>query len=326
MGRKNKTTRSIRQPRLLPRRNLPDLGAAMGRNAIRLEERSHHRSLHPLRCPHLRFHSYPSLEEGSCNGSSTSGEEPKHCSSYVVRLFPRYLSDGRALLPSDLVSSHQRRQCYQIRYHDTPNHPLDCCRFYGIRDPGLEAGVLHSVLHTQLNPHEHWNRAFDDTHTDHRAREMDRLPNNFRTRTRFWYATATERRANCPRKIRHRNWISCHYVPAIPRPAIFLPVAQNIFLAKLVSNMSNLPNVDPQAVLNGGATELRQLVTGVDLETLLSDYNGAIVDVFYMVIAMAAITIFGAVLVEWRNLRATAAKQAGGPPVPGKVENIKESV
>ncbi|KAI1858850.1 uncharacterized protein JN550_012412 [Neoarthrinium moseri] len=93
--------------------------------------------------------------------------------------------------------------------------------------------------------------------------------------------------------------------------AIFLPVAQNIFLNGLVSKLVNLPGVDVSAVTGGGATELRELASGKDLETLLSDYNGAIIDVFYMVVATCAVTMFGSVLVEWRSLKARAQEQAG---------------
>jgi hypothetical protein len=92
--------------------------------------------------------------------------------------------------------------------------------------------------------------------------------------------------------------------------AVFLPVAENVFLNQLISNLSSLPDIHSQAVLDGGATENRQLASGDDLKTLLSDYNIAIVDVFYMVVATSALTIFRSVLVEWRSLKARAAGQA----------------
>ncbi|KAI1658936.1 major facilitator superfamily protein [Daldinia decipiens] len=92
--------------------------------------------------------------------------------------------------------------------------------------------------------------------------------------------------------------------------AIFLPVAENVFLNSLISKLSNVPSINPSSVTGGGATELRNMVSGVELETLLSDYNAAIIDVFYMVIATCGITIFGSVLVEWRSLKARAQEQA----------------
>jgi predicted MFS family arabinose efflux permease len=92
-------------------------------------------------------------------------------------------------------------------------------------------------------------------------------------------------------------------------PAVMLPVAQNIFINSLVSKLTNLPGITPSAVTSGGATELRNLASGDDLKTLLSDYNFAIIHVFYMVTATSAVTIFGSVLVEWRSLKARAKEQ-----------------
>lgn len=88
--------------------------------------------------------------------------------------------------------------------------------------------------------------------------------------------------------------------------AVFLPVAQNIFINNLVSKLTNLPSISPSAVTGGGATKLRTLASGDDLNILLSDYNTAIVHVFYTVIATSAVTIFGSILVEWRSLKAHA--------------------
>lgn len=92
--------------------------------------------------------------------------------------------------------------------------------------------------------------------------------------------------------------------------AMFLPVAENVFLNQLVSKLTNIPDISPQAVLDGGATEIRQLANGDKLDTLLFDYNIAIVDVFYVVVATCALTIIGSLLVEWRSLKVTAAEQA----------------
>lgn len=105
--------------------------------------------------------------------------------------------------------------------------------------------------------------------------------------------------------------------------AIFLSVAQTVFLSSLVSNVANLPSIDPNAVANGGATELRNLVSADDLGTLLSDYNDAIINVFYLVVATVAVTIFGSVFVEWRSLKARAAEQGGKTANPGSTETTK---
>ncbi|KFX96550.1 hypothetical protein V490_03303 [Pseudogymnoascus sp. VKM F-3557] len=96
-------------------------------------------------------------------------------------------------------------------------------------------------------------------------------------------------------------------------PAIFLPVGQNIFLDQLISKLASIPGINAKAVLDGGATDIKNLATGDNLDRLILDYNDSIVHVFYVVIATCGATIFGSVLVEWRSLKARAAEQAGKP-------------
>ena len=91
--------------------------------------------------------------------------------------------------------------------------------------------------------------------------------------------------------------------------AIFVPVAENVFLTQLIKKLQNLPSISPDAVAKGGATALRQLVSGSDLGILLHDYNDALVDVFYLAIATSGITIFGSVLVEWKSLKKAAEEE-----------------
>lgn len=85
--------------------------------------------------------------------------------------------------------------------------------------------------------------------------------------------------------------------------AIFISVPENIFLNSLVSKLTNLPNVTPSAVMDGGATNLRNLASGADLDTLVLDYNSAIVNEFYMVVATCSLTMFGSVFVEWISVK-----------------------
>lgn len=100
--------------------------------------------------------------------------------------------------------------------------------------------------------------------------------------------------------------------------AIFLQVAENIFLGGLVSKLSNLPQIDSSTVTGAGATQLRNLASGNDLKTLLTDYNGAIVNVFYLVTATCAATILGSVFVEWRSLKAKSEKEKGNSKEAGE--------
>ncbi|KAL7816093.1 MFS general substrate transporter [Trichoderma aethiopicum] len=93
--------------------------------------------------------------------------------------------------------------------------------------------------------------------------------------------------------------------------AIFLPVAQSIFLSTLVKKVSNIPSIDPTKVVTAGATDLKNLVPADDLKVLLVDYNDSIMPVFYLVAAMSSATILGSVFVEWKSLKKRADKDAG---------------
>lgn len=93
--------------------------------------------------------------------------------------------------------------------------------------------------------------------------------------------------------------------------AIFVPVAQNIFVHDLASSLSSLPGIDAAAVIGGGATELRNLASGADLQILITDYNKAVIDVFYVMVATAAVTIFGTVFIEWVSVKDKSKEQAG---------------
>jgi MFS family permease len=100
--------------------------------------------------------------------------------------------------------------------------------------------------------------------------------------------------------------------------SLFLPVAENIFLSRLTSQLSSL-DISSQDVLDGGATKLRELVNGQDLTELLYDYNRAIVDIFYMVVATSSLTIIGSCLVGFKSLKSKAAGEAS------KTVEIKET-
>jgi hypothetical protein len=96
--------------------------------------------------------------------------------------------------------------------------------------------------------------------------------------------------------------------------SVFLAVAQSVFLSKLVKALtSNLPDINANAVANGGATELRSLAPNAqDLTILLQDYNSAIINVFYITVATSCLTIIGALSLEWKSLKKRAAEHKAG--------------
>ena len=92
--------------------------------------------------------------------------------------------------------------------------------------------------------------------------------------------------------------------------AIMLPVAQTVFLNSLISKLDPNLHVSAASVTGGGATELRKLVSSSDLKTLLVDYNDALVNVFYLIVAACCLTIFGSLCVEWKSLKSIEKDQA----------------
>ncbi|MCJ1288930.1 hypothetical protein MMC34_000461 [Xylographa carneopallida] len=86
--------------------------------------------------------------------------------------------------------------------------------------------------------------------------------------------------------------------------AIFVSVAQNIFTNKLISGIiARVPNIDPQFILATGATSLRTAVSSTDLPAVLLAYNAALDQVFYIAVAMATLSIVGALGMEWKSVK-----------------------
>lgn len=86
--------------------------------------------------------------------------------------------------------------------------------------------------------------------------------------------------------------------------ALFISVAQNIFTNRLVSNLiADVPSIDPALVLQIGATNLKKAVDPAVIGDVLIAYNSAITQTFYVSVATAALSIFGAVAMEWKSVK-----------------------
>ncbi|KAJ6036332.1 MFS transporter [Penicillium herquei] len=100
--------------------------------------------------------------------------------------------------------------------------------------------------------------------------------------------------------------------------AIFLTVGQNIFSNRIISGMlARVRELDPSVVLSAGATELQQTIknSGVKeadkvLALVLEIYNDAIVQTFVLALALACISIAGALGVEWRTVKRSPQRQS----------------
>ncbi|RAL10221.1 MDR family MFS transporter [Aspergillus homomorphus CBS 101889] len=98
--------------------------------------------------------------------------------------------------------------------------------------------------------------------------------------------------------------------------AVFVFVGQNVFGNRLVAALGraevdgDLPaGVDPGAVLAAGPAGLRVGFTGDALALLVKVYNYAVVRTFLVGVALAAVSVLGAAVVEWRPVQEREKRQ-----------------
>ncbi|KAF2452521.1 major facilitator superfamily domain-containing protein [Lineolata rhizophorae] len=86
--------------------------------------------------------------------------------------------------------------------------------------------------------------------------------------------------------------------------ALFVSVGQNVFTNRLISHLASVvPDVPATLVLNTGATELKNAVAENFLPGVLVAYNDALVETFYVSVAVSALSILGAVVVQWISVK-----------------------
>lgn len=85
---------------------------------------------------------------------------------------------------------------------------------------------------------------------------------------------------------------------------IFMSVAQNVFTSSLVEDLSKIPvlKLDPRTIVGTGATALREGLSPEISARVLNDYNTAVVKTFYVALALALLSLVGALGVEWRSI------------------------
>lgn len=95
--------------------------------------------------------------------------------------------------------------------------------------------------------------------------------------------------------------------------ALFIAVGQNIFTNRLSTNLAiYVPILDPSIVLNTGATSLRNAVGPDSLEGVLFAYNDALTHTYYVSVAMASLSIVGALGMEWKSVKGEKIEAAAG--------------
>lgn len=86
--------------------------------------------------------------------------------------------------------------------------------------------------------------------------------------------------------------------------ALFVSIAQNVFTNRLASGLADeVPDLDPTIVLRTGATSIKDLIAQEFLPGVISAYNEALVNTFYVALAMSCLTLIGALGMEWRSVK-----------------------
>lgn len=101
--------------------------------------------------------------------------------------------------------------------------------------------------------------------------------------------------------------------------AIFVSAGQPVFSSHIVSGMlSQVPELDPSVILQSGAANLQQTINQATLGQIdivarvLKVYNDAILQTFVVALALACVSIVGAVGIEWRTVKRSPKRQKSG--------------
>ncbi|CAK5276202.1 unnamed protein product [Mycena citricolor] len=97
--------------------------------------------------------------------------------------------------------------------------------------------------------------------------------------------------------------------------ALGVSISQNVFTNTLISRVaSRAPNVSVSTVIHAGATNLRTAVPAADLPGVLLAYNDALMAAIYVSVATGALSVFGALALEWKSVkkRPSGDVDAGG--------------
>lgn len=85
---------------------------------------------------------------------------------------------------------------------------------------------------------------------------------------------------------------------------VMLSIAQNVFLGCLTRNLvTEVPNLDPSIIRNSGALELIDAVPAADRGRVVEAYNDALVQVFYITLALTCVVAISTLGIEWKSVK-----------------------
>lgn len=96
--------------------------------------------------------------------------------------------------------------------------------------------------------------------------------------------------------------------------ALFVSIGQNVFSNELIKGLRPISGINPATVVKTGATEIRNVVDVRFFSQVRAAYNGALTKTFTASLVMAALSIIGALCMEWKNIKKVKQGPTGGGP------------
>ena len=85
--------------------------------------------------------------------------------------------------------------------------------------------------------------------------------------------------------------------------SIALAISQAVFASRLKRSIAHqLPGVDPNAIINAGATDLRSLIPSNSYHQALQIINMALTESWYMSIVLAGVSVFLVLGFKWKKM------------------------
>ncbi|KAJ9143454.1 Major facilitator superfamily protein [Pleurostoma richardsiae] len=106
--------------------------------------------------------------------------------------------------------------------------------------------------------------------------------------------------------------------------SVFLAVAQSVFTQQLVKRASGIAGLDPETIINSGATELRGSVPASQLPRVLAAYNGALTDTWYVAVALSSAALIPTLCMEWKSIKGLKRGRRGLGPGSNPAGKLSE--
>jgi EmrB/QacA subfamily drug resistance transporter len=93
--------------------------------------------------------------------------------------------------------------------------------------------------------------------------------------------------------------------------ALFVSVSQSVFTNKLVEYVAKyVPDLDPAVVISTGATAIQKSINPAQLGGVTKAYSDALTQTFTVFVALSALSIVGALVIEWKSVKGKKIEMA----------------